>query len=203
MYEAPLGRTVTGVLQELGERLAAAERVPMDIPGFRRAAVLVPLLDAADGPQLLFTVRAASLANHAGQIAFPGGGAEPGETLEAAALRETEEEVGLRVPPEAVLGTLSDHPSPAGYVATPVVARIPWPQPMRLNPIEVAEVFTVPLAELAAITPDSEVKQLRDYRRRIFAYPWNGRRIWGFTGNVVKNLLDVLEGRPGDPFDPW
>ena len=194
---------MTATLQELGARLAAAERVSMDIPGFRRAAVLVPLLEAPGGPELLFTVRAASLANHAGQIAFPGGGAEPGETLEAAALRETEEEVGLAVAPASVLGTLSDHPSPAGYVATPVVARIAWPQPLRLNPVEVAEVFTVPLQELAGIAPESEVKQLRDYRRRIFAYQWHGRRIWGFTGNVVKNLLDVLEGRPGDPFDPW
>jgi len=194
---------VAVTLDELDVRLAAAERVRMEIPGFRRAAVLVPLLEGPERAELLFTVRAASLANHAGQIAFPGGGAEPGESLEAAALRETEEEVGLRVPREAVLGTLSDHPSPAGYVATPVVARIPWPQPLRLNAVEVAEVFTVPLAELARITPESEVKQLRDYRRRIFAYQWHDRRIWGFTGNVVKNLLDVLEGNNGDPFDPW
>lgn len=194
---------MTGALRELGERLAAAERVVMNIPGFRRAAVLVPLLDAPAGPELLFTVRAASLANHAGQIAFPGGGAEPGESLEVAALRETEEEVGLKVPPEAVLGTLSDHPSPAGYVATPVVARIAWPQPLSLNPVEVAEVFTVPLVDLVGVTPESEVRQLHDYRRRIFTYQWKNRRIWGFTGNVVKNLLDVLEGRQEDPFDPW
>lgn len=194
---------MTGALRELGERLAAAERVVMNIPGFRRAAVLVPLLDAPAGPELLFTVRAASLANHAGQIAFPGGGAEPGESLEVAALRETEEEVGLKVPPEAVLGTLSDHPSPAGYVATPVVARIAWPQRLSLNPVEVAEVFTVPLVDLVGVTPESEVRQLHDYRRRIFTYQWKNRRIWGFTGNVVKNLLDVLEGRQEDPFDPW
>lgn len=191
------------VLHDLGARLAAAERVRIDIPGFRRAAVLVPVLETATGPELLFIVRAASLANHAGQIAFPGGSADDGETLEAAALRETEEEVGLRVPPEDVLGTLSDHPSPAGYVATPVVARVAWPQPLRLSPMEVAEAFTVPLAELAGITPHSEVRQLRNYRRRIFAYQWRDRHIWGFTGNVVKNLLNVVEGLPGDPFDPW
>lgn len=201
--DVPAESVVTGALREVGERLAAAERVAMDIPGFRRAAVLVPLLDAFDGPELLFTVRAASLTNHAGQIAFPGGAAEAGETLEAAALREAEEEVGIRVGFEAVLGTLSDHPSPAGYVATPVVARVAWPQPLSLNAVEVAEVFTVPLRELAGIEPESEVRQLRDYRRRIYAYQWKDRRIWGFTGNVVKNLLDVLEGRPGDPFDPW
>ncbi|MEJ2665534.1 MAG: CoA pyrophosphatase [Deinococcales bacterium] len=194
---------LTNVLEGLRDRLATAERIDMDIPGFRRAAVLVPLLDAATGLELLFTVRASSLARHAGQIAFPGGGMEPGESAVAAALRETEEEVGLRVRPEAVLGPLSDHPSPAGYVATPWVARVPWPQPLRLNAHEVADTFTVPLAELAAIHPESEVRQLLDYRRRIFAYQWRGRRIWGFTGNIVKNLLDVLEGRSGDPFEPW
>lgn len=193
----------TESLDSLRSRLQRAERVGMEIPGFRRAAVLVPLLDAPDGLELLFTVRSASLANHAGQIAFPGGGMEEGEALVGAALRETEEEVGLRVVPEAVLGLLSDHPSPAGYVATPVVARVPWPQPLRLNPREVTEAFTVPLRELAAVEPRSEVRQLRDYRRRIYAFPWRGRSIWGFTGNVVKNLLDVLEGRSGDPFDPW
>ncbi len=175
----------------------------MDIPGFRRAAVLVPLLEAPEGPAVLFTVRADTLANHAGQIAFPGGAADAGESLEAAARRETEEEVGLRVPEDAVLGELSDHPSPAGYVATPVVALLPWPQRLALNPSEVAETFIVPLAELAAITPQSEVRRLHQYRRRIFTYQWRERRIWGFTGNVVKNLLDVLHGRQGDPFDPW
>ncbi len=194
---------MTATVDGLRHRLAQAERVRMDIPGFRRAAVLVPLLEGDDGLELLFTVRSSSLSNHAGQIAFPGGGMEDGEELVNAALRETLEEVGLRVAPEEVLGTLSDHPSPARYVATPVVARVPWPQPLRLNPREVADVFTVPLAELEAIEPTSEVRELRSYRRRIYAYPWHDRLIWGFTGNVVKNLLDVWDGRPGDPFDPW
>jgi 8-oxo-dGTP pyrophosphatase MutT (NUDIX family) len=194
---------VTPTVESLQDRLERAARVGMNIPGFRRAAVLVPLLETSGGLELLFTVRSSSLSNHAGQIAFPGGKMEEGEELVEAALRETEEEVGLRVAPTAVLGTLSDHPSPARFVATPVVARIPWPQPLRLNPREVADAFTVPLVELAAIEPTSQVKQLRDYRRRIYSFPWRDRLIWGFTGNVVKNLLDVLEGRSGDPFDPW
>ncbi|MEJ2288045.1 MAG: CoA pyrophosphatase [Deinococcales bacterium] len=194
---------MTPTVESLQDRLERAARVGMNIPGFRRAAVLVPLLETSGGLELLFTVRSSSLSNHAGQIAFPGGKMEEGEELVEAALRETEEEVGLRVAPTAVLGTLSDHPSPARFVATPVVARIPWPQPLRLNPREVADAFTVPLVELAAIEPTSQVKQLRDYRRRIYSFPWRDRLIWGFTGNVVKNLLDVLEGRSGDPFDPW
>lgn len=190
-------------VERVRERLSQAEPVRMEIPGFRRAAVLVPVLEVQGGLELLFTVRASTLSNHAGQIAFPGGRLEDGEALVEAAVRETEEEVGLRVPPGAVLGSLSDHPSPARYVATPVVAAVSWPQALRLNEHEVADAFTVPLEDLASMTPTSEVRELRDYRRRIYAYRWRDRVIWGFTGNVVKNLLDVVEGRSGDPFDPW
>lgn len=178
----------------MARRLARSGARQLSIAGFRRAAVLVPVLEASDGLALLFTVRAAGLRRHANEIAFPGGRLEAGETVLDAALRETFEEVGLTVAPEDVLGTLSDHPSPAGYVATPVVARVPWPQPVTLDPGEVAEVFTVPLAELVATEPESEVRTMQHYRRRIFAYTCRGRRIWGFTGNVVHDLLEVVHG---------
>src|SRR5690606_15769393 len=101
---------------ELARRLAAHAPRRMEIEGFRRAAVLVPLLDAPGGVEVLFTVRAAALKSHAGEIAFPGGRLDPGESHLEAALRETQEEVGLVVTPEQVLGRLSDHPSPAGHV---------------------------------------------------------------------------------------
>ncbi len=175
----------------------AAER--LSVPDFRRAAVLVPLLLAPSGLELLFTVRAAKLANHAGQVAFPGGGLEPGESVWSAALREAREEVGLEVPDDTMVGTLSDLLSPARYVATPVVALVPWPQPLRLNHQEVAEAFTVPLAELQALTPRTEERQLRGVRRTLYHYPWRDRLIWGFTGNIVKELLDRLEEVPLGP----
>ena len=173
--------------------LARRPRATLQIDGFRRAGVLVPLLDGPEGFELLFTVRASTLAHHAGQIAFPGGGLEAGEGVVAGALREAREEVGLEVEAEAVLGCLDDHPSPARYVATPVVALLDWPQALRLNAAEVDEVFTVPLAELLSLTPESEERQLREIRRRIYSYRWHGRTIWGFTGNVVKNLFERLE----------
>lgn len=181
-------------LDELAARLRGAERGRIEIPDFRAAAVLVPILDTPRGPELLFTVRADDLPHHPGQIAFPGGALEPGEGVVEAALRETREEIGLAVEPERVLGLLDDHPSPAGYVATPVVALLPEPAAYTLNRREVAEVFAAPLAELRAITPEAEPRQLREYRRLLHSYPWRQRRIWGFTGNVLKNLLDVLEG---------
>ena len=123
-----------------------------------------------------------------------------------AAIRETREEVGLVVRPEDVVGRLSDHPSPAGYVATPLVAVLDWPQALETDPNEVAETFTVPLADLAAISPSSRVGELLKYRRRIYSYPWQGRNIWGFTGNVVRDLLTALYGKAGaadeDQFAP-
>lgn len=184
------------VFARLARRLPLRRRETMELDGFRRAAVLVPLLDAEDGPRLLFTVRSAALRSHAGQIAFPGGRLEEGEDSVAAALRETSEEVGLSLEPSSVLGVLSDHPSPYGFVATPVVARVPWPQPLTPDPGEVASTFDVPLADLLGIEPTSEERELLHYRRLLYSYPWGGHVIWGFTGNVVKELLDVLAETP-------
>ncbi len=189
-------------LEAVARALAASVPRTLDIPGFRRAAVLVPLVEDGGALSLLLTVRAPTLRSHAGQVALPGGRLEPGEDSVDAALRETREEVGLDVPRDAVLGELSDHPSPAGYVARPVVARVPRAQPLRPDPREVAEAFLVPLDELRALTPRSEVRRLKEgARRRIFFYDWRDRVIWGFTGNVIRNLFDVLDGRHDeDPF---
>lgn len=180
------------LLSDLREALRSRSRQTMHIEGFRPAAVLVPLLHGSNGLELLFTVRGEELTHHAGQISFPGGAVDDGESIEEAALRETREEVGIEVPREAIIGRLDDHPSPARFIATPVVAVLPWPQPMSPNPTEVAEVFSVPLQELRGVVPRWEERSLHDFRRRIHFYSWGERLIWGFTGNVVKDLLDLL-----------
>lgn len=191
---------------EVAACLKASTPHSLDIEGFRRAGVLVPVLEAPGGLELLFTVRSSKLSSHAGEVAFPGGGVDPGETHVEAALRETFEEVGLRVSPDDVIGRLSDHPSPAGYVATPIVARVKWPQELELNSAEVASVFTVPLIELAAIEPTTRAASLSRYRRLLYSYPWGEHNIWGFTGNVVRELLEVLSTGGVTPreaaFDP-
>lgn len=189
-------------LEGVSRALASYTPRTLDIPGFRRAAVLVPLIDDGGHLSLLLTVRSATLRSHAGQVALPGGRLEPGEDSVDAALRETREEVGLVVPREAVLGELNDHPSPAGYVARPVVAGVPGPQALKTDPNEVAEAFLVPLDELRALPPRSEVRELKTgERRRIYFYRWRDKEIWGFTGNVIRDLFNVLDGRQGeDPF---
>ena len=164
-----------------------------EMEGFRAAAVLVPLLRAPDGLELLFTIRSSQLSNHAGQISFPGGRVDEGESLWEAARRETFEEVGLKVPDERFLGCLDDHPSPALYTVTPMVALLDWPQKLTLNPAEVDTVFTVPLKTLLELTPYTEKRSTKQFSRTLHFYPHGDRLIWGLTGNVLKNLLDLLK----------
>ena len=174
--------------------------LPLHIEGFRPAAVLVPLVEGYQGLEVVFTVRSAQLSNHAGQISFPGGRVDAGETSLEAALREVREEIGLELSADQVLGELDQHPSPARYVVTPYVAIVPEKQVYTLNPAEVAEVFHVPLKDLLGLHPRSEARQLFGYKRRLFYYDWQDRVIWGLTGNIIKNLHMVLEA---SNLRPW
>jgi 8-oxo-dGTP pyrophosphatase MutT (NUDIX family) len=129
--------------------LAGRPAVPLSVPGFRPAAVLVALLDRPDGPTLLFTRRTDRVPSHKGEISFPGGAREPGEDAVRAALREAEEEVGLPPGVAEPLGALDDLPSVARFVVTPVVAAVRDP-PSAFRPaeFEVHEPFELPLAAL-------------------------------------------------------
>lgn len=181
------------MIQALAACLRAYERETLQIDDFRSAAVLVPILQGPAGLELLFTVRAGHLRSHAGQIAFPGGALDEGEDVIQAALRESQEEIGLKVEASQVLGFLDDHPSPASYIVTPVVAVVDWPQRLEPNPHEVQEVFTVPISDLRQLTPRTEERQLRQYRRTLYYYDYQNYLIWGLTGNVLKRLLDLIE----------
>ena len=188
-----------GSLDGLRRRLDAVDAAPTSAGGsdLRPAAVLVPVLMDDDGAHLLFTVRSRHLPHHAGQIAFPGGALEGRESVEQAALREAYEEVGLEVPDGAILGRLSPLPSPAGYLATPVVAAFPRPTRWTLDPGEVEEAFTVPLHELEGTVPEREVRTFRGAPRAIHRYRWRDRDIWGFTGNVLREFLERLRADRG------
>ena len=146
-------------------------------------------------------MRSSQLPHHAGQISFPGGRLEAGESIFAAARRETAEEIGLDVSANALLGTLSELPSPARYVVTPVVGVVSWPQTLTLQTSEVAEVFTVPLAELLGLTPRTETRLLEGQRRTIYFYAHQSateeRLIWGLTGSIVADFLGVVRALDG------
>ncbi|MBS3933804.1 MAG: CoA pyrophosphatase [Truepera sp.] len=191
------------MLEPLRQRLARHAPERLNWPEFKAAAVLVLLLLSPTGAELLLTIRSSRLSHHAGQIAFPGGRLEPGESVEEAALRECAEEVGLRLPPQAVWGRLSDHPSPAGYIVTPVVAAAPATSNYRLCNGEVAEVFTIPLATLLALAPRTETRTWQGQPRTIHFFETGGRLIWGLTANIVAELLMLarseLSHTPGRP----
>ncbi len=158
------------------------------------AAVLVPVLDHADGLTVLLTERAPDLRHHPGQISFPGGRAEtsdagPVET----ALRETEEEIGLPRSAVEVLGFLPDHLIVTGYSITPVVALIAPGMPLALDPVEVASVFEVPLAYV--LDPANHRLRRRpagDGIIELYDIPYGKRNIWGATAGMLLNLARLL-----------
>ena len=170
-------------------------------PGFiptrtpTRAAVLVPLILRSDGLQVLLTQRTAHLKDHAGQISFPGGRAEPEDRdATATALRETQEEVGL--PPEyvRVLGRLDNYVTGTGYEVAPVVGLIRPPFPVTPDPHEVAEVFEVPLAFL--VDPRNHERHSREWKgstRNFYVLPYQHRYIWGATAGMLVNLANLLQ----------
>ena len=110
------------------------------------AAVLVPIVSHPDEPSVLLTLRSPRLSSHAGQVSFPGGRMEPGETPEAAAVREAAEEVGLDPRLPELIGRLPEHLTGTGYHVTPVVALLPAPLVLTPDPAEVAEAFELPLS---------------------------------------------------------
>jgi 8-oxo-dGTP pyrophosphatase MutT (NUDIX family) len=158
------------------------------------AAVLVALVNRDAGLQVLLTQRSDSLPDHPGQISFPGGRIEPGDpSITAAALREAQEEVGL--PPErvAVLGHLAPYETVTGYRVSPVVAWIEPPFPLTPDPVEVADVFEVPLAFL--LDPANQQRHFRmigTHRRDYWAIPYRERYIWGATAAMLMILDRTL-----------
>jgi len=158
------------------------------------AAVLVPLVNRPEGLSLLLTQRSADLPDHPGQISFPGGRAEAGDRdLAATALRETTEEVGLPSERVQVLGELAQYETVTGYRVTPVVGWLEPPFDVHPDPLEVAEVFEVPLAFV--LEPDNQLRHFRmlgTLRRDYWAIPYGNRYIWGATAAMLMILDRTL-----------
>jgi 8-oxo-dGTP pyrophosphatase MutT (NUDIX family) len=178
-----------------GFRLPGREGTPTP------AAVLVPLVNRPEGLQVLLTQRSAELPDHPGQISFPGGRVEPGDdSPAAAALREAAEEIGLPSERVAVLGRLSDYETVTGYRVTPVVGWVEPPFRIVPDPVEVADVFEVPLAFL--LNPANQQRHFRmlgALRRDFWAIPYHERYIWGATAAMLLILDRTLRAPANDP----
>jgi len=160
----------------------------------RAAAVLVPLIEHAAGMSVLLTQRTPHLTAHAGQISFPGGRIEPDDPdAVAAALRETEEEVGLPRDRVSVVGRLDTYLTGTGFEITPIVGIVAPPFPLSIDPFEVAEAFEVPLSYILDQRNHQRVERESAGRRRaFFVLPYQGRNIWGATAGILVNLAEVL-----------
>jgi len=154
------------------------------------AAVLVPLVMRPEALTVLLTQRTAHLAAHAGQISFPGGSIEPEDTDSiAAALRETEEEVGLPREYVEVIGRLDTYITSTGFEVG--LVRVPYPS--KPDPFEVAEVFEVPLDFI--VDPTNHERHSREFKGRMrsfYVVPYRDRYIWGATAGMLVNLAEVL-----------
>jgi 8-oxo-dGTP pyrophosphatase MutT (NUDIX family) len=163
-----------------------------------RAAVLIPLVDRGQELTVLLTHRSSELKHHAGQISFPGGRLEPGDdNAIAAALRETEEEIGLRREFIEVIGCLPDHVVISGYRVTPVVGLVSPGFELVLDPTEVSGTFEAPLSHL--LNPATHTHRLQRFggeELEVLELPWGGHTIWGATAGMLLTLREFLGGSP-------
>ena len=176
----------------VGTRLAV---LPDGLPeSIADAAVLVPIVLQAGAASLLLTVRSSHLRSHAGQISFPGGRLEPTDiNPAAAALRETQEEIGIDSSHIELLGFLSDQIIRSGYRITPVVALLRPGFTLRVDAAEVAEVFELPLAfALSESNYRSRPGRARGLEFEIWELPFGERLIWGATAGILANLRELL-----------
>jgi len=167
---------------------------PKDRSDLRLAAVLVPIVEHDSGPTVLLTRRADHLNSHSGQVAFPGGKVEPGETPVDGALREAEEEVGLDRSFVDVAGFLNPYETGTGFRILPVISFVRPGFTLTAEPGEVAEIFEVPLGFLMNVDNHERHSVFwRGKRRAYYAMPYQGHYIWGATAGMIRNLHDRLQ----------
>lgn len=163
-------------------------------PGkFRRACVVAPFIRHDAGWSILFHRRSANLAKHSGQVAFPGGASLPTESLEEAALREMEEEIGVPRSRVEIIGRLDDLFTVSGYVVAPFVGVIPSGLQYVMQESEVVEVYEVPVDAL--MRPGNPEVRYIEYLRKSYPsyfYHHGDVEIWGLTGRMIKAILDLI-----------
>ncbi|MEN6567786.1 MAG: CoA pyrophosphatase [Veillonellales bacterium] len=209
-----MNKNMNNFYNRLSRILASREAVKDGVEGsYFSAAVLVPIVEKDGEPAVLFEVRSSRLHWQPGEICFPGGKVEPGDSSRAAAaVRETSEELGVAAGHIKLAGGLPEMISPIGVALAPFVGWIEGGTEMRLNSAEVVEIFTVPLTFLLTASPKTAAMELATKPVAGFpyallpAYPntWRHRRIyevlfyqyeqyviWGLTARVLSGFLKI------------
>jgi 8-oxo-dGTP pyrophosphatase MutT (NUDIX family) len=173
------------MFRQIAERLTHRRRIEITAPSLRKAAVLVPLYQSLDQRLgIVFIQRTEHTTHHRGQISFPGGAKQTeDQDLEATALRETDEEIGIHPRDVQLLGRLDDvETRTSQFLITPIVGAVPQSYCYSLNPNEVSEIMTPPICDL---NTRQGIKG-REY--------WIGQtRVWGATARILFQLLTLLE----------
>jgi len=157
------------------------------------AAVLIPLVQDRGDWNILYTRRTQRVESHKGQVSFPGGGCDEGETsLEQTALREVQEEIGIEPEAVRVLGRLTSMVTVTSFRVTPVVGVLNWPTVFRLNETEVERIFTVPLAWLANTRNRWELPFPGGNRSVVVYHPFDGELVWGATARMTVDFLHAV-----------
>lgn len=191
--------------QEIAKRLNRRGELTHDIPliqpmgNYKQAGVLIPFIRVADSWHILY-IRRAELQRdqHSGQVAFAGGKYEKyDQDIQATALREAHEEIGVAPADVTVLGQLGHHHSVSNFRITPIVGQIPWPYPLELQSSEVGRAFSIPLQWLAdPANHEIRYRELPQHEKpAAIAYfkEYDGELLWGATARMTLSLIDLLQ----------
>lgn len=181
-------------IDEVRKILNTRERRMIEQPSLARAAVLVPLFEKGETCHMIFTKRSDNVRYHKGEISFPGGVADEGDSeLERTALREAFEEIGLKESDVQIIGVLDDIITITQFVVTPFVGLFPYPYPFKLSPIEIAELIEVPISALLDEDCFSQREIIRGTGKEIvYAYQYEHHIIWGATARILKQFLELI-----------
>jgi len=173
-------------LNHLQTALFSRKRKALEQPHHDRAAVLVPLFIKEGICHLLFTKRSRQVKTHKGEISFPGGMMDEGDSgLEETALREAFEEIGLKREDVQVIGALDDIMTSTGFIVTPFVGFFHYPYPFKVSHFEIEEMIEVPLSFLLGEAARREVPEN-------LSYQYGTHTIWGATARILSQFLNLL-----------
>jgi len=178
------------VKQQIAEILRHHKKKRITGENLKASAVLIPLFYSQRQYHVLFAERSDEVTFHKGQVSFPGGTQEPSDSsLLQTAIRESEEEIGLKAKDIEILGELDDTITfTSNYVISPFVAFIPQPHSLKADGKEIREIFSVPLSFLIDET---------NFNQDSYAYEYEGHTIWGATARIVRQFVDLLKSESG------